>query len=751
MAHHLYSVGSVVEKIKHHPKYYLNGGDIHFLVENILFRVHRYFFERESAWFREKLAVPAPAGQSPKGLTDTNAYPLEDVTADDFARFLWVFYNPKYSVYDATVDDWTAILKLAYDWRFGEVKKLCCRELEKFKIPPVRKIELYQTYDLDKKLLIPSYIALCMRTEPLSIKEGRQLGLETALLLATAREQARGKPSGSGIRSPSPVSAEDGDLVSIVTDVFGLTAGPPSPSLTPLENNTSASAFTSSNGFAKHSPSASLSASKPAFNTYTSYGSTSATAVNSVFGDTASPSAAVAAVDPASKDAAPATGQSSSSISPNVLNSRLISVFQMQGSEPERQVTQSKTPPQALGQPAPLIRTPTPKAKESQKSKEPVVALTPKQKKEKAENWKPKLKETMQEERRQEMKGRPVEAAGTKEGTGEGAKGGITSESQSVDDSTNTGAVNTPINAQSDVTYAADSSSTVNNQTQMPEGAESFNASATAMKAPDNSASTKGSGGDYGDASRGDKQTADVAQNERPDTSNNATRVEEVNSCKVGGGIGNTTHSPTQNESRGVSSANASTANRDSDSPPISSGTGEGNGKNEGSVKAETTDANGVDAQTADARAGAQEANGSESTPAVGISSESPNDSPPAGGPGGPGGAETQGPADQKTTPSSNNDTVDVHPGSADTRLDSSKTHNSSADGSGNTQTECASSGGDGIQIAEHVQSTKGSVAVESGNNQWEGQTDGTSGQTQATEESTATGGDNGASPQWDF
>ncbi|EJF57166.1 hypothetical protein BD309DRAFT_840413, partial [Dichomitus squalens] len=232
MSHPYFAPQSAVEQIKRHPKYYLNGGDVHFLVENYIYRVHRYFFERESAWFREKLGAPTPAGQTPKGSSDANPFPLDDVAADDFSKFLWVFYNPKYSIYDATLDDWIAILKLAYDWRFGEVKKLCTREIEKFIIQPVPKIELYQQYELDKKLLIPSFLYLCMRAEPLSLKEGRQIGLETALLIATARECARGKPAGNGARSPTAADLEEDELVSIIKEIFGLTAGPPSPSLT---------------------------------------------------------------------------------------------------------------------------------------------------------------------------------------------------------------------------------------------------------------------------------------------------------------------------------------------------------------------------------------------------------------------------------------------------------------------------------------------------------------------------------------
>ena len=63
-------------------------------VENYIFRVHRYFFERESAFFREKLNAAPPPGQAPKGSSDGNPFSLDDVREEDFARFLWVFYNP---------------------------------------------------------------------------------------------------------------------------------------------------------------------------------------------------------------------------------------------------------------------------------------------------------------------------------------------------------------------------------------------------------------------------------------------------------------------------------------------------------------------------------------------------------------------------------------------------------------------------------------------------------------------------------
>jgi hypothetical protein len=63
-------------------------------VENTLFRVHRYFFTRDSAFFRTKLPHPPAPGEVTKGTADNNPLVLEDALQVDFERFLWVFYNP---------------------------------------------------------------------------------------------------------------------------------------------------------------------------------------------------------------------------------------------------------------------------------------------------------------------------------------------------------------------------------------------------------------------------------------------------------------------------------------------------------------------------------------------------------------------------------------------------------------------------------------------------------------------------------
>ncbi|KAI0292798.1 hypothetical protein BC826DRAFT_911330 [Russula brevipes] len=212
------------QRIVRHSEYYIYGGDIIFRVEDTLFRVHRYFFTRESAFFRSKLPHPPPPGDFSKGYSDAHPLVLEDALEVDFERFLWVFYNPKYSLYDATAEQWTSIVKLAHQWDFTAIKALAVRELERLAIPPLQKIAIYHRYLIDRTLLRAAYAAFATRVEPITIEEGQELGLETALQLARARELARA-PASDGKRikdAHASVNVAGAGLDELIQDVFQL-------------------------------------------------------------------------------------------------------------------------------------------------------------------------------------------------------------------------------------------------------------------------------------------------------------------------------------------------------------------------------------------------------------------------------------------------------------------------------------------------------------------------------------------------
>ncbi|KAH0829112.1 hypothetical protein J3R83DRAFT_2579 [Lanmaoa asiatica] len=219
-----------VSRVVHHKDFYLRGGDMTVLVENHLYRIHSYFFERESLFFRQKVNNSNNSNDEERGSTDNNAYTLEDVKSEDFARFLWVFYNPKYSIYDAPLDTWLSILKLANRWTFDNVKELSVRELEKIDIEAVEKISIYHENNISRLYLIPAYIAVCKRDKPLSFTEGMKLGMETVLRIAEARERLRLQASESGIRTPTFEDFEDAEVEVLIRDIFSLGSRPTSPS-----------------------------------------------------------------------------------------------------------------------------------------------------------------------------------------------------------------------------------------------------------------------------------------------------------------------------------------------------------------------------------------------------------------------------------------------------------------------------------------------------------------------------------------
>ncbi|KAF8841713.1 hypothetical protein BDN67DRAFT_966792 [Paxillus ammoniavirescens] len=209
-----------VSQMVRHPQYYIRDGDITFLAEGILFRVHRYFFERESESFRNSFA-PSSENKDDE-VSDTNPYKL-DVKSEDFAQFLWVWYNPKYTYSRQGKKAWLTILHLANRWGFPEVRQLAIRQLEDLQLHPVEKIATYKKYNVDNDLLLPSYMALCRSPTLPSPSDGEVLTMETVLKLADARERSLLSAAASGCASPTSASASDEVLGGIVADLFGLT------------------------------------------------------------------------------------------------------------------------------------------------------------------------------------------------------------------------------------------------------------------------------------------------------------------------------------------------------------------------------------------------------------------------------------------------------------------------------------------------------------------------------------------------
>ncbi|KAJ8076675.1 hypothetical protein PM082_001098 [Marasmius tenuissimus] len=209
--------GSSRFRVEKSEKYILSGGDLHLIAGETLYKVHRYFFERESAKFKEVLGKATPAGNPRPGSTPASAVVLE-VTSEELDKFLWVFYNPTFS-WDAPVEDWACVLDLACRWRFPQVKGFALRELEKMKMSLIDRIVLYQKCSLDEEYLVPLYGELCARDAPLSIAESEKLGVQTAVIVFQAREALRGHSSERG-KSPLPEEVEEDEIIDTIRDIL---------------------------------------------------------------------------------------------------------------------------------------------------------------------------------------------------------------------------------------------------------------------------------------------------------------------------------------------------------------------------------------------------------------------------------------------------------------------------------------------------------------------------------------------------
>ena len=70
---------------------------------------------------------------------------LHDVEVIELEQFLWVFYNPRLSIYENSITNWNHIIRLAVLWGFDEVHALATREIHKLE-EPFRQQEVKYAY-----------------------------------------------------------------------------------------------------------------------------------------------------------------------------------------------------------------------------------------------------------------------------------------------------------------------------------------------------------------------------------------------------------------------------------------------------------------------------------------------------------------------------------------------------------------------------------------------------------------------------
>lgn len=167
-----------------HEKYFFQDGNITFLIDGILYCVHRYFFSRDSEYFSSRLTQ--------LGIREHEALSiiisLGDVESKDFEALLSVIYPDDFEGHDLSYEQWKSILHLSTRWGFASLRRLALGSIEP--PTPFDQLLLARAYSVDDWVL-PALSELCERTVPLSLNEARQMSIEDVVLLTTVREDIR--------------------------------------------------------------------------------------------------------------------------------------------------------------------------------------------------------------------------------------------------------------------------------------------------------------------------------------------------------------------------------------------------------------------------------------------------------------------------------------------------------------------------------------------------------------------------------
>ncbi|KAG6920041.1 hypothetical protein DXG01_010109 [Tephrocybe rancida] len=159
-------------------------------VKDTLFKIWDGSFRRHSEFFKNTSSSLLDIDKGIEGSDDEHPLVVDNVEAADFEKLLWIVYPSAIGTFKAkTAQDWIAVLDLATRWKFKDIRELSIKELSKFDIDAIEKIELQQKYEVKRQWAWSAFNALCSRTNGLDVAEGRRLGVETVIDISAVRER----------------------------------------------------------------------------------------------------------------------------------------------------------------------------------------------------------------------------------------------------------------------------------------------------------------------------------------------------------------------------------------------------------------------------------------------------------------------------------------------------------------------------------------------------------------------------------
>jgi len=168
-----------------HKRFFFEDGNITFLVDGILYRVHRYFLCRDSKIFMTRLSRLA----AQEGSSRLPVISLENVKSKDFDAFLSVLYPLNFNALEGhSFEELSSILDLSTRWGFTSIRYMAIRCIE----PPTphERLILGRKHGVDEWIPV-ALQELCERPQPLTPDEARLMDFEDVVLVGSVREKVR--------------------------------------------------------------------------------------------------------------------------------------------------------------------------------------------------------------------------------------------------------------------------------------------------------------------------------------------------------------------------------------------------------------------------------------------------------------------------------------------------------------------------------------------------------------------------------
>ncbi|KAG6918346.1 hypothetical protein DXG01_014995 [Tephrocybe rancida] len=200
---------NLTAKPMRHPTYYFDDGVVVFQVQTTLFKVHRYFFTRESEVFAGMFMVP-PTADGPEGTTDTRPILLPISSRTRRRGFLsdWLSGTRLLTSESGPLRGWLDLLSITDRYQFSNARAAAISAIDHIGgLNPIERLRLSKKYNISA-WRSSAFEALCQRNTAISIAEAHAIGLENLALLALARENVRTQHFQSQLGASQPQPAK---------------------------------------------------------------------------------------------------------------------------------------------------------------------------------------------------------------------------------------------------------------------------------------------------------------------------------------------------------------------------------------------------------------------------------------------------------------------------------------------------------------------------------------------------------------